>query len=87
LSAFFASGLATDLVIAVLVVEVVVIALWRRRHGQSARLANLIAAALPGLCLVMALRAALIGGDWTVVALWLAASFPAHLVDLWRRPP
>jgi hypothetical protein len=36
---------------------------------------------------LLALRAALTGANWMMIALWLALSLPAHLADLWRRPP
>ena len=78
----FASGHAVDLIIAVLALEIVAFAVWRRPS-----LVNAIVAALPGLFLLLALRAALIGAGWMMIALWLALSLPAHLADLWRRPP
>ncbi|WP_232089654.1 hypothetical protein [Sphingomonas sp. HMP6] len=41
---------------------------------------------LPGALMLLALRAALTGGGWPWIALALAASFPAHLADIARRP-
>lgn len=81
MSGLFASGIIVYLVIGVLVVEAVV--LIARRHDAL----NVIVAALPGICLLMALHAALTGAGWIVIAVWLALSLPAHLADLWRRPP
>jgi hypothetical protein len=78
----FASGHVVDLIIAVLALEVVAFAIWRRPS-----LINALVAALPGFCLLLALRAALTGANWMMIALWLALSLPAHLADLWRRPP
>jgi hypothetical protein len=40
---------------------------------------------LAGLFLLLALRTALIGSSWQVVALWLLAALIAHLIDLWQR--
>lgn len=82
MSAFFYSGLATDVIFAVLGLEVVVLVLLR-----PARWLNTIIAVLPGVCLLLALRAALVGDGWEMIALWLGLSFPAHLADLWQRPP
>jgi hypothetical protein len=78
----FESGHIVDLIIVVLIGEVLVF-LVRRRES----FANAVVAALPGICLLLALRASLTGAGWTSIALWLALSFPAHLADLWRRPP
>jgi hypothetical protein len=38
-----------------------------------------------GLCLMFALRCALVNTAWIWVALWLLASGVAHGTDLWRR--
>ncbi len=79
LSAFFASGHAADLVLVVLAAE----ALLLLRAGRSAIDVALLL--LPGACMMLALRAALVGAPWPWIALALAASFPVHLADLIRR--
>jgi hypothetical protein len=80
--ALFDSGRIVDLIIGVLIAEVMTFII--RRRGSAT---NAAVAALPGICLLLALRASLTGANWTQVAFWLALSFPAHLADLWRRPP
>lgn len=40
---------------------------------------------LPGALMIVALRAALTGAAWPLVALPVALSFPVHLADLARR--
>ncbi len=80
MSGFFASGHAVDAVLVFLALEVLVLVLWRR-----ACLATALLAALPGALLLLALRAALTGADWRWVALWVALSLPAHLMDLKLR--
>ncbi len=87
MSALFASGHAVDLVLVVLALELALIGIGRRRRGVPVHRLNLVIAALPGLFLLLALRAALTGSGWPWVALCLAASFPAHLADLSRRRP
>lgn len=82
MEAFFASGRAADLVLAVLAAEAVFLFLVRRRPLISA-----LAIVLPGVCFALALRFALTGAPWQFVALCLTAAFPAHVIDLWRRPP
>jgi hypothetical protein len=39
----------------------------------------------PAALIVLGLRAALVGADWWMVALPLAASLPLHLMDLRKR--
>ena len=87
LQSLIESGRIVDLVLAVLALEVAGLALWRRWRGRPMRLVAIAAAALPGACLLLALRGALTGAEAWWVALWLAASFPAHLLDLRLRPP
>ncbi len=85
MSGLFATGHAVDLVFAFLVVEAA--ALIALRQGFKGATANVIVAVLPGAFLLLALRASLTGAGWPWIALWLAFSLPAHLADLWRRPP
>ncbi|GAA0728364.1 hypothetical protein [Sphingomonas japonica] len=40
---------------------------------------------VPGALMLLALRAALIGADWTWIAAPLLLSFPVHLADLHIR--
>jgi predicted permease len=80
LEAFFAAEGPALLVIAVLFVEALV--LWRRGRADPV---SILFALLPGVFMMLALRAALLGAAWQEVALWLAASAPVHLADLARR--
>lgn len=78
------SGRIVDLVLAVMVLEIGLI-LWRRSGGRGGLAADLLLAFAPGICLLLALRAALTGGGWIPVAGWIALSLPFHLADLARR--
>lgn len=79
IEAFFSSGHAADLVLAVLAAE----AGWLRLRGWSwTRIAGLIG---PAVFIVLALRAALVGAGWEWVAVLLACSLPLHLMDLRGR--
>ena len=80
MSAFFFSGHAVDLVLVVIILEAGLLRFWR---GFS--LADIIALMLPGVFLLMALRAALTGAGWPWVCAWVTLSLPAHLFDLQRR--
>ena len=75
----FASGLAADIILAVLLIEGV----WLRRHGwRWHEIAGLLG---PAALIVLGLRGALTGADWWWIAGPLAASLPLHLLDLRKR--
>jgi hypothetical protein len=83
--ALYASGHIVDLILALVAVEFVILA-WRRRSPRPASaLIDIALAIAPGVCLLLALRAALTGAPWTHVAVWLAAALPVHLADMVRR--
>ena len=77
MSAFFASGHVVDLILLVIAAEAVWLAVRRRT--------SLIAALIPGVLILLALRAALTGAAWPWIAMWLTLSLPAHLWDMRRR--
>jgi hypothetical protein len=79
-SDYFSSGLAVDVILAIVAVELLIVLRWKRR-----KFADFAIGALPGLCLLLALRAALTDADWPWVALWLTLSLPAHMLDARRR--
>jgi hypothetical protein len=76
---FFASGRAVDVVLLVLAVE----AGWLKYRGWL--WPDIIAALLPAVLMMIALRAALTGMAWPYISLPLALAFPVHLYDLKRR--
>jgi hypothetical protein len=85
MAAFFATGHAVDLVLAVMLLEFAWLA-WRAAPGQrAARTVGLVLALAPGALLALALRCALTGAPWPAIALLLAISFPFHIADLRRR--
>jgi hypothetical protein len=71
----FSSGRIVDAILALVALEAVL--LLRRRA--------LLLGLLPGVLLLLALRAALRGAGWPVIALCLAGAFAAHLADLGLR--
>ncbi|OYY65456.1 hypothetical protein [Sphingomonas sp. 28-62-11] len=73
----FASGIAADVVLIVIALEAVWLRL-RRRWLVIAIMCRL----MPGLLMMLALRAALTGQGWVWIALPLTLSFPFHLADL-----
>ena len=79
LAAFFASGHAADLILIVLAAEFG----WLVVRG--AKPLDVALALGPAVFIVLALRGALTGADWQMIALPLVLSFPVHLADLKRR--
>lgn len=79
MNALFASGHAVDIVLAVIVAEFfwLTFAMKWRALDAALRLA-------PGAMMLLALRAALSGAEWPLVALPLLLSFPLHLADVKR---
>jgi hypothetical protein len=80
LTSLIESGRIVDLVLLFLAGEILFLVV----RGRSAL--AVIAAALPGAFILLALRAALTGSEPVWIAVWLAASLPAHLLDLKLRP-
>jgi hypothetical protein len=84
---FLASPHLIDLILVFTACEPIVLALWHRRTGRGPTPAAIGRLLLPGLCLMLALRAALAGAAWPWVPAALAAALVAHLLDLrgrWR---
>lgn len=86
MEALFASGRVVDLILLMVAAEVLCVLVWRQwaRRGGLAP-AELIRLLLPGVCLLAALRGALVGAWWGWIAAWLLAALAAHVGDLARR--
>lgn len=78
-------GAIVDFAIAVALVETLVLVLRHRRTGRGIAPADLLPNIAAGLCLMLALRAALVQADWVWIVAPLAASGVAHVLDLRRR--
>jgi hypothetical protein len=74
-----------DLVLAVLGLEIVVLALAGRRFARLPGLKILWPNLAAGLCLVLALRCAVHESGWPAVAAFLALAGVAHVLDLRGR--
>jgi len=83
--ALFASGRVVDLALALMVLEAAGLWAYRRARGLSFPLADIAWNLAAGVCLLLALRAALTGADWMWVALFLTAALVAHIGDFRRR--
>ncbi len=77
MAGLFASGLAADIILVVIAGEAIWLRLWRRWH-----IVAILCRLMPGLLMMVALRAALTGQGWVWIAVPLTLSFPFHLADL-----
>jgi hypothetical protein len=84
MSALFASGRIIDAVLVLTLLEVVALLAFRRVTGRGPRLSAFLLNVLSGLCLMLAVRAALVGAFWGIVSLWMLAALLLHLADLAR---
>jgi hypothetical protein len=82
LDALILSGHAADLILAVMALELIGITLLLARRGKKRHLPGFFAGIMAGACLVLALRAALTGGEPWLIGLCLIGSFAAHGVEL-----
>ncbi len=84
MSQLMQSGAIADIVIAVMIVEGLLLFALRSRLARLQGY-DIFAMLGAGLFLVLALRATLTGAGWQWVAIFLAAAFAAHVLDLWRQ--
>ncbi len=85
LGALFANGRVVDLVIILTICEGGFLVWLRRRTGRGLSFADVVGNLAAGVFLMLALRSALVGDDWRVIAICLALALVAHLGDLSRR--
>jgi hypothetical protein len=84
----FATGRIVDLIIALVVLEALTVLVLSRLAPRSMDFLALLPTLASGLLLLLALRAAIAGLGWQLIAAPLALALIAHLVDLrvrWRR--
>jgi hypothetical protein len=85
MTALFTSGHVVDLILGFAALEALLLARHHRRTGRGVPPADLVSNLLAGVCLMLALRGALVGAWWGWIGLCLAAALLAHLDDLRRR--
>jgi hypothetical protein len=83
----FLSGRIAEIVLVITLVEMIGLIAWQRWKGTGPKPVDVIIGLAPGVFLVLALHAALVGAPWTHIALALVGSLIAHLTDLVRRWP
>jgi len=76
----FDSGRIIDVILLLVAVEAIALLAWRR-----ARVGPLLVGLLPGVALMLAIRAALTHAAWPWVAAALGAALALHLLDMRNR--
>jgi len=85
MSELFGNGRIIDLVLLGMLLEGAILLAIRQRTGRGLPGGQLAATLLSGGMLMLALRAALTGASWQVLAALMLASLVAHLFDLGLR--
>ena len=85
LASLFASGRIIDVILGLVALEAAALVAWRLHGRDRPLLPPLFCNLASGAALMLAIRAALIGSDWTVVALCLIASLMAHVGEVALR--
>lgn len=80
-----ASGRIVDLIGGVMVLEALALGAYHAATGRGIAPLDLVVNLLAGVALLLALRAALTGAGWQVVAGVLAVAGLLHVADLARR--
>lgn len=73
-----------EAILALVVVEFIALVVWRARRGKGPSALDIAANLAAGACLLLAVRAALLGEE-AMLLVFLAASGLAHVADLARR--
>lgn len=82
---WFASGRIVDAILVLVVLEAVFLLSLRWRTGRGPAALPLLCNLGSGAALMLAVRAALVGAAWPIVALCMLVSLAAHLGDLVPR--
>ncbi len=78
-------SILADIVLAFMIVEGVALWAWHRRSGRGLPAREIIVMLGGGVCLTLALRAALTSQEWIWIALPLLGALIVHIVDLSDR--
>jgi hypothetical protein len=78
-------GQVLDGIVILMLCEGAGLALLYRLRGRGVKPGALLPSLASGMCLLLAMRAALGGAWWPYVSSWLLAALLFHLVDLRRQ--
>jgi UPF0716 family protein affecting phage T7 exclusion len=83
----FATGRIVIFILALMLLELIVLIIVRKKTGRGLTTGALIVSLAAGAALLLALRSALTGQPWQSVAPWLIIALAAHVLDLKLRWP
>lgn len=82
---FLDTARLVDIILVITALECAVLLAYTAWTGRGIRAADLLPNLLSGACVILALRLAASGAEWTAVGACMLASLAAHLADLRRR--
>jgi hypothetical protein len=85
MAALFDSGRIVELIVLGMLLEAFVLAAAGLRSGSRLPTGGLLLNLAAGGCLLLALRAVLVGAAWTTAAGWLSGALVAHIADVTLR--
>ncbi len=86
----FTTGRVVDMILMLMIAETFVLAAHHRLTGRGVAFMPLLINMAAGACLLLALRAALVGAPWGLIAIALGSALGMHALDLrarWSRLP
>lgn len=90
LQSLITTGRIVDVMLAFVVLEIIVLGLYRRATGDGIPMPKLLVNIGAGTSIMLALRAALTNADWKWIAAWLVCGLLFHSSDIalrFRRSP
>jgi hypothetical protein len=85
MAALFESGRIVELILVAMLLEAAVLGVVGLRSRGRGPAAGLLLNLAAGGCLLLALRAVLVGGSWMAAAAWLSGALIAHVGDVVLR--
>ncbi len=85
MSKLFTTGLIADVVLVFMLIEAVCLLAFFFKTGRGLAPIAVFWMLLPGTCLVLAIRGALVGADWGWIALAVSLSLLGHVGDFRQR--
>ncbi len=85
MQALFADGRIVDLILALMVLEAMALAIYRRRTGRGVGIRSLLVNLGAGAALLLTLRAVMTGAGLAVVAALLLLALVFHVADIATR--
>ena len=79
------SGGLVDTIIVITLLEVAVLLVYHHQTKRGLKPRDYLLNVVSGLCLMLALRCALLGSTWYFVAVFLSGAGLAHTADIARR--